>query len=841
MLNLRRKALGLENQARGLAEILPWLIQITPTVILNKDGSLMATFFLQGMNVEGCDGITLDREVDRLEQALRHFDQRITVWSSVLRRATDHYPEGTFENTASAQMDALHRGAMTNKKRYLNRHFISILCAQEQARDGLLNRLVRADDRSSQAVQTPESSEAEPVSDGFWRSLQQHLFHAKAFDHDRQRLQQRILRFEELLAQFSGNLFSLRPKRLEGASLLSFLQEMTSPASAVLTPPNWAPTAYLDSSLGQDTIVVERDHLRFEGISDVRYAAALAIKTWPGETWTGMLDDVLGVSAELTLSHVFRFVEGEAAKRYIKNVQRFHLNLQKSLFSYIREALSGEESVVRDTGRAVSAEDARQALTDMVAARRVFGYQNLTLLVFCDALSVLDETVSRVASEVQAQGYLLMRERLHLNSAWSGTLPGQWGELVRWHFISSANWADLCPIRSAGCGQRVNDYLTQQTGRPAPALSLFQTAAGSPFYFNLHQQDLAHAFVVGPSRSGKSVWVNFILSQFHKYHPVRVVIFDKDRSCRIPTLLQGGVYFDPGKPRTVSLNPLAQVSRVEHHPWLLGWLELLLSVRGHTLSALEHQALAQALQGLASLPAHLHRLRNLQGFLPRELRQELEPWLEGGPWGGYFDHPEDRFELSSMTCIEMGALLRDPAVARAFLEYAFHRIESALDAQHGIPTLIYVEEAWFMLSDPYFSGRIRDWLKTIPKKMGSLILATQSLDDLSGSGIFSTIADNIPTRIFLPNAQARVHRALYSGQFGLNDAQIERIERATGKIHYYLNTPQESHLLEVRFSPELLVWLRSDARAQSLFDACRDSGQDDWMDQYRNQLLADMQ
>ena len=143
-----------------------------------------------------------------------------------------------------------------------------------------------------------------------------------------------------------------------------------------------------------------------------------------------------------------------------------------------------------------------------------------------------------------------------------------------------------------------------------------------------------------------------------------------------------------------------------------------------------------------------------------------------------------------------------------------------------------------MLSDPYFSGRIRDWLKTIPKKMGSLILATQSLDDLSGSSIFSTIADNIPTRIFLPNAQARVHRALYSGQFGLNDAQIERIERATGKIHYYLNTPQESHLLEVRFSPELLVWLRSDARAQALFDACQASGQAHWMEQYRNQLLA---
>jgi type IV secretion system protein VirB4 len=148
------------------------------------------------------------------------------------------------------------------------------------------------------------------------------------------------------------------------------------------------------------------------------------------------------------------------------------------------------------------------------------------------------------------------------------------------------------------------------------------------------------------------------------------------------------------------------------------------------------------------------------------------------------------------------------------------------------PTLIYVEEAWFMLSDPWFSARLRDWLKTLPKRLGLVILATQSLDDLSGSSIFSTLADNIPTRIFLPNRQARVHRALYTGQFGLNDEQINTIERATEKRHYYLVNPGGSHLLEVAFPKTLLAWLRSDARAQTCFDQCRESGAENWSEQY---------
>ncbi len=827
MLNLRRTAFGFDSRSRGLSEILPWLVQIRPGLVLNKDGGLLACFFLRGMNVEGCDEVAIDRGAEAFEQALRSLDHRFTLWSTVLRRESRDYPQGTFSNPGSAAIDALHRQEMMSRKHFSNRHFVSVLFSLDEARDGFFGMLAQA------------SGEAEgSLFRRLWGTASNQLFHANAFRHDERVLQKRITRFEELLSQWQGGLQALGPERLEGATLTGFLHEMTSPATYRTEPPAVVREGYLDTALGEDRVVVQGDHLRFEGVEKPRYAAALAVKGWPSATYPGMLDAALTSPTELTLSQVFRFVDQDAAKRYIKNVQRFHLNLQKSLFSYVREAVSGEESVVRDTGRAVSAEDARHALTDIVAARRVFGYHNLTVLVFSDDLDTLDEASGRVASSIRTQGYLLLRERLHLNSAWSGTLPGQWGELVRWHFISTANWSDLCPIRASGSGGRSNRYLAQQTGRPAPALSLFSTRSGSPYYFNLHHQDLAHTFVVGPSRSGKSVWVNFLISQFQKYHPVRTVIFDKDRSCRIPTLLQGGQCIDPAH-ASLQLNPLSLVGEPRHRSWLARWLEILLSARGRVLSAEDDRAVTESLNGLAALSPHLHQIRSLHGLLPRHLRAELEPWLAGGLLGGHFDHPQDDFVLSPFTCIEMSVVLRDHRVARAFLEYAFFRIEQALDAHQGVPTLIYVEEAWFMLSDPYFSNRIRDWLKTIPKKLGSLILATQSLDDLSGSDIFSTIADNIPTRIFLPNRQARVHRALYHGQFGLNDAQIGRIEQATEKCHYYVSTPEENHLLEVKLSSRLLAWLRSDARAQTLFEQHRASGRPDWAEAYLRDIVAE--
>ncbi|MBU6504118.1 MAG: hypothetical protein KGQ63_00395 [Betaproteobacteria bacterium] len=828
MLNIRRAASEFDSRSRGLAEVLPWLVQITPALVLNKDGGLLACFQIGGMRSEGCDDLAIDRGADIFEHALRNLDCRFTVWSTVLRREFRGYPGGNFSNPGSAAIDNLYRQETGEQPRYVNRHYVSILFSLDEHRDGFMGSLAQA------------ASEGDgPLAKRLWGTVMRQLSEGQAFHRDEQLLRKRIDRFEELLGQFSETVLSLRPGRLQGAELCAFLHEVTSPATDRQDSlPRVPSQAYLDTALGEDRIVVAGDHVRFEGATSTCYGAALAIKAWPGSTFPGMLDAVLAAPAELTLSQVFRFVDSDAAKRYIKNVQRFHLNLQKSLFSYVREALSGEESVVRDTGRAVSAEDARQALTDIAGSQRVFGYLNLTVLVLAPERDTLEEKLSAVATGIRAQGFLLLRERLHLNSAWSGTLPGQWGELVRWHFVSTANWADLCPIRSAGIGARENRYLSQQTSRFSPALSLFPTASGNPYHFNFHFRDLAHAFVVGPSRSGKSVWVNFLISQFQKYQPVRTVIFDKDRSCRIPTLLQGGQCLEPGHAE-LRLNPLVLVRDPAHLPWLGRWLEILLTARGRRLSSAEGVAVGEALSGLSALSPGLHRLKSLHGLLPRALRGELEPWLSGGALGGYFDHAEDGFSLSDFTCIEMGHVLRDDRVARAFLEYAFYRVEQVLASGRGVPTLIYVEEAWFMLSDAYFSNRIRDWLKTIPKKLGSVVLATQSLDDFSRSDIFSTIADNIPTRVFLPNRQARVHRDLYRGQFGLNDAQIARIEHAQDKCHYYVNTPEESHLLEVRFPPRLLAWLRSDARAQALFEQHRLSGRKDWMEAYLSDMGAE--
>src|SRR3546814_5739821 len=96
--------------------------------------------------------------------------------------------------------------------------------------------------------------------------------------------------------------------------------------------------------------------------------------------------------------------------------------------------------------------------------------------------------------------------------------------------------------------------------------------------------------------------------------------------------------------------------------------------------------------------------------------------------------------------------MHSPAAVQAVLRYLFARFDERFD---GAPTLLILDEAWLFLDEPSFAARIRQWLKTLRKKNVSVIFATQSLADIKDSSIAPAIIESCPSRIFLPNPQAR--------------------------------------------------------------------------------------
>ncbi len=828
MLNLKEKTAERLAAARAYSELIPWMLQVAPHLVLNKDGSLLACYALEGLDAADVRTEEIDQAANTMENALRVFDERITLWWTVDRRRTRIYPGGSFPDPVSEFVDELWSERFTDGSQFENRHWFAVLYTPSGGVEGFM-------DRAGQFMREGQGTGAAIVS-----AVKTYLGMESAFAFDDARLQGEINRFEELLGAFEASTRGLYLRRLVGEKVLRFLHDRASPAAAgqPVAEPNV--TEFLDAWIADNTLQVGSDTLLFDGTASV-FAAAATVKSWPAFTSPGLLDALLALPSELTLSLCFRYVELQAAKKYIEEVRKNNLNSSKSMLTYLQEALSGKPSDKVDQGKLAGAQDANEALLSIATARRFFGYFNMTVLAYGRSREETEEGMRLVTQAINTLGFLTLRERLHLLSAWAGTLPGQWGELVRWFFLSSANLSDLAPIRTIATGEAENAHLTEQTGRRSPALTALPTEWGVPFLFNLHQADKAHTLVVGPTRAGKSVFMNFLIMQFRKYHPCRVFIFDKDYSCRIPALLMGGTHVDmSGDETRVQINPLSLLSDRNNWLWVAKWLELLLAGRGQPISASDSESIWDAVENTAHLPREKWRLLSLAQFLgarSKELGEELGEWVGNGARARYFDHVQDTFALTGLTCTEVGKLFEDELVAPLFLEYAFQRIRMTLD---GTPTLIYVEECWYMLMYERFAARLDDWLRTLGKKNAFVVLTTQGLLELARSAYFGTILDNIANTIFLPNPKAFAHEKLYVGKFGLHPESLARIRDATPKMHYYIVTPERSRMAVVTFPPQVLACVRSDSRAQKVFlkhYATKDVNED-WKERYVNEVMT---
>lgn len=803
MLNLKQKRNTTRAKGRSYSELLPFMIMTRPDMIMNKDGGFLVCYSFEGVDIENLRAMDSDRYANILEHAFRVFDERITLWWTVDRRRISEYPNGNFPDEISQMIDDIRRQEFESGNQYSNKHYLAILYRPNMANAGILDRLSFYNTNLGQSM--PQA---------ILNTLKASYFGRSAFAYEQARVDLDIKAFEEMLSAFDETVKDIGLYRIENVELLQYLHDRVNPASC--NQPVKVPDfpCYLDSYIPDNTLTVGHSHLLFEHV-DKTHVAGISVKDWPDLTVPGIIDELLAVPGEITISQCFRYVEMDAAKKYIDGIRKHNLNSQKSLLTYVNEALTNTQSDKVDMGKVKAANDASDALTS-ISMNKVFGYYNLSVLAYGETLQECERTLKFSSQILRQRGFLVVRERMHLLSAWAGSIPGQWAELVRWFFLNTGNLADMSPIRTLVTGYTHNKHLSEQTGRDCPALTAFSTEYSTPFYFNYHNGDLAHTLVVGPSGAGKSVFNNFLMSQFRKYMPCRSFVFDKDYSCKISTLLQDGTHIDlTGDNRNVSLNPIGfALGDRNSWVWLAQWVELLISSRGYRMTANDDQSILDAFKKLESLPKEKWRLRSLSPLLPIHLAEQLQQWLGDGILASYFDNEEDNFSLANSTTIEMGGLFSNERLANAFMDYAFYRIQKTLD---GTPTLIYLEEVWFMLKEPKFENKIMDWLKTLRKLNAFLVMATQSLDELARAEIFASIIDNIPNKIFLANQEADAHIDLYIKKFSLNPEQVERIKNAIPKRHYYIVTQQLSRMVQVSFNQELLACLRSDSRAQATF------------------------
>lgn len=536
------------------------------------------------------------------------------------------------------------------------------------------------------------------------------------------------------------------------------------------------------------------------------FQALVSIKDYPAFSATGMFDDLLRLPYELTITQSFAFVDRQAS------LDRMNLALRR-MRSAEDEALSLRAELA-------------QAKDDVAAGRAGFGEHHMTIAVRADTLAEVNAGVAEVSATLGDLGAVTVREELGLEPAYWAQFPGNFRYIARRGLVSTSNFAGLASAHNFPTGSASGNHWGQ-------AITLLETTAAGPYWFNFHQGDLGNFTVIGPSGSGKTVVLNFLLAQARKLGP-RIIFFDKDRGAELFIRAIGGRYdvLRPGQPS--GLNPLQMEDTPANRIFLVDWLARLADVGDPA----ELDLIRDAVDANFDQPMQTRRLRHLVELLrggqrPRagDLWSRMRPWWGKGEHAWLFDNPTDLTDLTLDTVgFDMTVLLDAPVLRTPAMMYLFHRVEDRLD---GTAAIVVVDEGWKALDDDVFVRRIKDWEKTIRKRNGIVGFATQSAQDALESRIASAVIEQAATQIFMINPKARPED--YIDGFSLTAHEFDLIRTLPDSSHCFLiKRGGESVVarLDLTGETELLHILSGRERTVRLLDELRETlGDDpaDWM------------
>ena len=469
----------------------------------------------------------------------------------------------------------------------------------------------------------------------------------------------------------------------------------------------------------------------------------------------------------------------------------------KGVMDMVREFASGQEDNSNINQTAVTKyQQAKTAEMWIESDITSYGYYTSCIVVLADSPDEADVRAKAVVQTINNIGFKAKVEDLNSVDAWMGTLPGNVGRNVRRHLVSCTNLIHMMPLSTIWAGASRNKHLD------GPPLLYTQTSGNTPFRLSLHVGDVGHTLVVGPTGAGKSVFLNMVEASFRKYKDARVFVFDKGASNYVLTRGVGGTFFDLGNEESgaLSFQPLAMIDNDKERQWALEWICDYVRQENLEITPERKQLIWDALEAVATSYVgenkRLRRMTNLVNAIQsEELKKALAPLCSGGPYGRIFDSDVDNLQLGSWQTFEMEKLMNTPQIVGTTLMYIFHRIEQSLK---GEPTIIVLDECWVFFDNEQFAAKIREWLKVLRKANASVIFATQSITDIVNSPIFHTVLDSCYSRIFLPNNDALEEKMKENyGLFGLNRRQIEIIASATKKLHYYYVSSYGSRLFQL--------------------------------------------
>jgi type IV secretion system protein VirB4 len=749
-----RRAAALRREI-GAAACIPYAAHVAPSIVRTTFGDYVQAFRLGGASFESSDDGELNNWHERLNVLWRNIaGPNVALWTHVIRRrAGITFDANARQSSEYFFADSLHEKyhhRLANETLMMNEVYLAIVHRPTAGvATGLVSKLLARAQRGSTLALADALDACEKLA---------------------QILKASLARYEpELLGVYHS-------ANRRCSSLVEYLGLLVN-AEAQCMP---LPMGPLNGALATSRLLFGAEAIEYRLASGTRVGAMLGIKEYPSPSVVGMYNRLLSAPFAFVATQSFSFLTKSTAQSLLQR-------------QFNRMANAGDFAV----SQAAELKDALDALTsnEFVMGDHHFSLQVLADIIDTDVdapagrLKVLNDAVALARGYLADTGMLVAREDLALEAAFWAQLPGNFPLRPRKAPITSRNFAAMSPFHNFPLGRARGNHW-------GDALSLFITSARSPYYFSLHasdptdpdggsRKDTGHTLICGPTGSGKTVFIGFLLAMLARQGATQV-IFDKDCGLEILVRALGGDYMPLKNGSPTGFNPLQLPATPANVEFLKTWLRELSkeeqrSAHRDAGAVRESADLDQALRGTLALEPAARRLSRLVEFLdptdPEGLHARLARWCHShrGDYAWVFDNPHDtvvpRLSRRALIGFDVTEFL-DHALTRAPITlYLFHLVRQLLD---GRRLVCWMDEFWRLLSDRAFESFAKDGPKTWRKLNAVMCLATQSPSDVLDSPISRTLVEQTPTKVFFPNSDA--DREEYTQGFGLTEREYKLIK-----------------------------------------------------------------
>lgn len=760
------------RESGALNENVPIFGFIDDHTFLTKPGDLGLVLKVEGVDYECLDPQQLDYFTKRLQAALRLFDANYRVYQYLFKSNDPDISKSTYENpvVAAAMEDRFNHFAKKRHELYTIEIYYVILYQAFRHKTDFLSALKKFPRAPREAL-----SELK----GLFATEKQITVVEGAIEKAKKPLHRTVSTVLLQLADF----VSIR--MLEKQDAFVVLKRLL----------NFDPAKIENARLKYDTNV---DYFLCDSHVDCHpsyltvddyHVRVLTLKEPTAQSWPLVLKQLYEIPASYHVVSEWHTIDNLKAKARIERHRRHFHNTKTSLMSQ-----------AADAGSDVLVDDSKAAMVDSLAALKkeieingnCLGEFSMSVVVYDRDPTVVDKACAEVYKVWSVNDGAVYEESYNLLNAFFATLPGNYHFNLRLVDVLNTNYADYSFLFTLLTGDRVSRHLGQEY------LAVLETNHKTPFYYNLHHGDVAHTLMLGMTGSGKSFLLNFLVVNAQKYDP-STFIFDLGGSYAGITKLLGGAYLRVGiESRDFTINPFTLPATKENLNFLFALVKVLVEGNGqYVLTTADDKDLYSALENLYQIDPRLRRLKTLSHLLRKDLGERLARWVSGGQYDFVFDNDEDTLSVGRFQCFDFEGMARYPDVIQPLLFYVLHRANDVIydPALSTRFKLFVMDEAWRFFEHPTTRTYIVEALKTWRKKNAGMVLATQSLDELSKSEIVNVVNESCPTKIFLANPD--MDRDFYKETFHLNETELSLIEGLIPKRQFLVKRPDFAKVLNL--------------------------------------------